>query len=150
MRSDEMSPAELPLYPLRYGGISAGLLLRYLYSAPRAPPRWGPGGFFCVILIHVISLNYINYIMESPYHAIKTVTGHCSDTMHPSRLFSSGVGPKLPISDCAAVLSSGSIGCAYGCSNTGVLVAYTRENPRVRARVRMNRELQRQARSNGS
>ena len=64
-----------------------------------------------------------------------TVIGHCSDTVHPSRLFSSGVGPKLPIGDCAAVLSSGSIGCAYGCSNTGVLVAYTRENPRVRARV---------------
>ena len=36
----------------------------------------GFGGTFCVILIHFISLNYI---MESPYHAIKTVTGsHCS------------------------------------------------------------------------
>ena len=63
---------------------------------------------FSQLLPFTISLNYI---MESPYYAI-TVTGHCSDTVHPSRLFSSGVGPKLLISDCAAVLSSGSIRCA--------------------------------------
>ena len=78
---------------------------------PPGPHHGGVRGEFCVILIIFISLNYMNYIMESPYHAIKTVTGHCSDTVHPSRLFSSGVGPKLLISDCAAVLSSGSIRC---------------------------------------
>ena len=30
--------------------ISAGLFLHYLYSAPRAPPRWGPGGFFALFV----------------------------------------------------------------------------------------------------
>ena len=40
MRSDEMSPAEHPLYPLRYGGISAGLFC-VICILPPGPHRGG-------------------------------------------------------------------------------------------------------------
>ena len=40
-----------------------------------------------------------------------TVTGHfAQNTVHPSRLFSSGVGPKLLISDCRRVVSGVCLG----------------------------------------
>jgi hypothetical protein len=46
-------------------------------------------------------------------------------------------------------VTSGIIGCAYGCSNIGVSTTYKRAIPRMCTPPGLNRELQRRARSNG-
>ena len=48
-----------------------------------------------------------------------------------------------------AVLPSVIIRCAYGCSHIGVSTTYKRAVPRMVCSARVNRELQRRARSNG-
>ena len=71
-------PRRAPSVPLSTVGARRGFFLRYLYSAPRAPPRWGSGGFFVFYLfIPVLGLLlFIFYKRESPIspmHALRRV-----------------------------------------------------------------------------
>ena len=93
-------------------GVSAGLFLRYLYLPP-GPTAVGSGGIFALFLFI--------FPAAPVYHFLKLYNGvtvmrdwSLALLRHRTRLqlFSSGVGPELPICDCAAVLSSGSIKCA--------------------------------------
>ena len=95
-----------------------GAFFALFVFCPPGPTAVGSGGPFCVILIH-FSAAPIYYFLKL-YHGVTlyaiTVTSgpvlrHCT-RLEYSVAVSYGVGPELPISDCAAVLSSGSIRCA--------------------------------------
>ena len=71
-------PRRAPAVSLSTVGARRGLFLRYLYSAPRAPPRWGSGGFFVFYLfIPVLGLLLFTFYKRespiSPMHALRRV-----------------------------------------------------------------------------